>query len=348
MAEGTRMLQRRGLESEWNSSAYILAAGEIGVALDTGVMKMGDGVNVWSALPQPYDSQYLPIGGTAANADLLGGISSGGYMHTGDGVTLTQLTDSKKELFGRTFTNATTAITLEVADANTMLLITVDSQTTVRPLNIPTNASVAFPVGAWVDVCNQGLGLVKLVAAGGVTLRGAKYVFPGVSVIRLIKTSTTEWIALNVSGPNKMPRMRVYRNTGAAYGTGSFIAIGWNVVDSGQSFNPSDEFFSIDPAGLAASKRIIVNKDGEYNIVGNFFSDLATNGFLHIVYMTANNVQGTVIAGGSGSSRRHICWTGRLVAGESVGMSQYSATANNDIADSVSDKNDFVITRLGD
>lgn len=57
----TKMQQRRGTASEWASQNPILAAGEIGVATDTKVLKVGDGVTTWNALIEPFPA--IPIGG---------------------------------------------------------------------------------------------------------------------------------------------------------------------------------------------------------------------------------------------------------------------------------------------
>src|SRR5215207_4344293 len=84
MAVGTRMQQRRGLEAQWVTTNYVLAAGELGLSLDTGVIKFGDGVNGWVDLPIALDDYFLPKLGTAANADLLGGISKDGFLKAAD------------------------------------------------------------------------------------------------------------------------------------------------------------------------------------------------------------------------------------------------------------------------
>lgn len=48
-----RIFLRRGTTSEWDLANPVLGAGEPGFATDTGVLKMGDGVNTWTAL-QPF------------------------------------------------------------------------------------------------------------------------------------------------------------------------------------------------------------------------------------------------------------------------------------------------------
>jgi len=42
---------RRNTSIAWTNSNIILLAGEPGVEIDTGQMKIGDGVNLWPALP---------------------------------------------------------------------------------------------------------------------------------------------------------------------------------------------------------------------------------------------------------------------------------------------------------
>lgn len=57
----TLMQQRRGTAAEWTAVNPILAAGEIGVEIDTGIVKVGDGVTTWGNLKTPY---ILNSGGT--------------------------------------------------------------------------------------------------------------------------------------------------------------------------------------------------------------------------------------------------------------------------------------------
>jgi hypothetical protein len=52
-----RVQLRRGTESEWNSSNPALASGEIGVELDTGLFKIGNGTNDWRSLPYAAGQQ---------------------------------------------------------------------------------------------------------------------------------------------------------------------------------------------------------------------------------------------------------------------------------------------------
>ena len=48
---------RRGLSSEWESINPVLRAGEPGLAIDTLVLKFGDGVRPWNELPTPTSTE---------------------------------------------------------------------------------------------------------------------------------------------------------------------------------------------------------------------------------------------------------------------------------------------------
>jgi hypothetical protein len=65
-------------------------------------------------------------------------------------------------------------------------------------LTIPTNASVAFPVGTVITVLNKGAGVVTISGAGGVTVlsAGAVAASPTLSQYKscaLIQTSANNW-----------------------------------------------------------------------------------------------------------------------------------------------------------
>lgn len=57
----TQIQLRRGTAAEWTSANPVLAEGELGLELDTGNFKIGNGVNNWSALDYGFAS--LPAGG---------------------------------------------------------------------------------------------------------------------------------------------------------------------------------------------------------------------------------------------------------------------------------------------
>lgn len=90
--------------------------------------------------------------------------------------------------------DATTARTLGMADINAHLVFSSSSAVTVT---VPANATTAFPVGATIDIEQNGTGQVSISGAAGVTVNkpaartaatAARY-----SVVRLRKVATNTW-----------------------------------------------------------------------------------------------------------------------------------------------------------
>ena len=63
---------RRGTSTQWNASTNILAAGEMGYETDTQKIKVGDGTNLWSALPYINKGDIGPSGGPSGPSGLKG------------------------------------------------------------------------------------------------------------------------------------------------------------------------------------------------------------------------------------------------------------------------------------
>jgi hypothetical protein len=67
---------------------------------------------------------------------------------------------------------------------------------TANVLTVPTNASVAFPIGTRIDIIQTGAGQTTITASGGVTINGT----PGLktrvqwSLVTLIKRATDTWL----------------------------------------------------------------------------------------------------------------------------------------------------------
>lgn len=85
--------------------------------------------------------------------------------------------------------------TLVLGDVEKVVAFT--KNTTESKLTVPTNASVAFPVGTYIEVMQYGSGTVKIEAAGGVTLRSptgnhksrAQY-----STLSIYQYAVNEWV----------------------------------------------------------------------------------------------------------------------------------------------------------
>jgi len=387
MAVGTRMQQRRATAAVWTTSDYVLADGELGVTTDTGIIKIGNGVTPWTGLDPAFDSQYLPILGQAADSALLGGISAASFLKVVDATTaatadkvalrlndgrlkattgtasddltnkaqldtvVTSVSDGKKKLIARTVTSAAT---LALTDAYGTVLVNHSSLTAQVVVTIPLNATVAFPVGSWMEVTAIGAGGAKISGAGGVTLSGASNAFPGYGTVRLVKTATDAWFGISMNAGKRLPTMKVIKNSaGTSYANGSYTFIPYNATDTSDTYNPDNEWFSIPGTGLATARRVNILKDGEYLVQVFFNSSSATVGFTQIGMMVADNT----IAGGAyrclihglGGTTNAILRT-RFTAGQSVGASHNPAAASvTDLADGTSGiGNSMAITRLSD
>jgi len=85
---------------------------------------------------------------------------------------------------------------LVLADANTGLKM---SSAAAHSVNIPLNATQAFPTGTQIVVEQAGAGIVSITVTGGVTLQGASATNGQYSTVCLIKQDTDTWLA-TVSG----------------------------------------------------------------------------------------------------------------------------------------------------
>jgi hypothetical protein len=93
-------------------------------------------------------------------------------------------------------TNAQTdSYTLVLADAGKVVEVNKASGATIT---VPTNASVAFPVGATITVLQVGAGQITIAGAGGVTVNSAGSRLKTTqqwSAATLIKRATDTWVA---------------------------------------------------------------------------------------------------------------------------------------------------------
>lgn len=386
MAEGTRMQQRRGSAADWETSNYVLADGEIGWAEDTGIIKIGNGADGWVDLDPAFTTLYLPILGTATNSELLEGISSDGFLKPGDAstsaapdtiaqrlsdgrlkaatatadedlVNLLQLgtysTDTTIPVSRRIIGSrlVTTNFTVASSDVGKRVLINHSSTTTFVNATLPANSVDPLPVGSWVDLVTEGNGGVKLVPSGADVIRGTKYVFPGYDCVRLIRTSTVEWLAIPIGTENRInrPRMRIYCNATVNYVAGTHHGIAYQAVDTAETYNPSDEWFTIPGTGIATARRIVVNQTGEYDVRLSFAGSLATATQTRICKMTADNTPGNTLAQGAAGICINLSWRGRITAGESIGATHYapSATDTGEADNVANNRNDLRIFRIG-
>lgn len=384
MAVGTRMQQRRATAADWNTSGYVLAAGELGITTDTGIIKIGDGVNAWSALDPAFDSQYLPILGQAADSALLGGISAASFVkvadtsvtatnntyvkRTADGgvkgtdatedgelTTLSQMNAAVVESVKHNIVRTVTAdTTIALTDIGKMVMVNHSSLTTQVKVTVPKNSVTAFPIGSRVDICANGAGGVQIIPVDGtVTLRPKTTVFPNYGVLRLVKINTDTWMGIELN-QTKKPKVKLLRSSGGqAYGT-QYNFVPYNSIDASETYNPDNEWFSVPGTGLSTARRIIINKDGEYLFNLNFASTgTSAITYARIAKMTADNSTSGMKIIGVGIVQAVCCFsmTKKVTAGESFGIHHGFATGCVDTADDEAggnNPNNFMITRVGD
>jgi hypothetical protein len=205
MAVVTQIQVRRGTASQWTSTNPTLAAGEFGFETDTNKLKCGNGSTAWNSLT--YINNDGDITGVTAGTGLSGGGTSGTVtvsidtsvtadLTTAQTLTNKSLTDPKINLAfdaqtGTTYTTVLNdngqVVTMNNASANT--------------LSIPTNASVAYPVGTQINVLQIGAGqtTIQAVTSGTTTIlsTGATAAAPKLrarySMATCIKAATDTW-----------------------------------------------------------------------------------------------------------------------------------------------------------
>lgn len=383
MADGTRMQQRRGTSAQWVTSDYVLADGEIGLSTDTNTVKMGDGSTHWTDLPILFEGQFLPLHGKADDSSLLNGVDGSNYITIYNGDTAAtadkfvirtatgtakaaaaaasddlvqkaQLDSAALRLSSRT---VTAAATLALTDQSSMVFVNHSSLTAQVVITVPPNSgtgSVAFPIGAVIEVVAIGAGGAKLSPGSGVTISGATNAFPGYGSVKLVKTGTNTWIGLSQNAGKRLPTIRALNAGSNSYSAGSFYTvIPWGSVATDDStYNPDNEWFSIPVAGLPTARRIIVNKDSLCMVECNFIQSNAAQGSIVLAKMTADNSQSgaTWLTNHSAFSNSNVMVRTRFAAGESVGAwYQAPSGGSTDFADGTSSNRcDFKITRLSD
>ena len=231
-------------------------------------------------------------------------------------------------------------------------MIANSSLTVQRLVTIPTNATAPIVVGSVIDICSTNEGNLKLSPDAGVNLNGKPHIFGQFSMMRLIKTATDSWTSIPFgSRRGRTPKIRL-RRTGSAftYPTNTETAIPYDTVDTGQTFNPDNEWFAPPAGGYATERRAVVKQTGEYQIILDFVGTLTSQQMLRIVQMTASNTIGNFLALGVTFTVGQGIWTGRLTANDTVGCSHFpSGASNSDFADSASaGKNSITIVRIGD
>ena len=200
----TQIQVRRGTASQWTSSNPTLSAGEFGFETDTNKLKCGNGATAWNSLA--YINNDGDITGVTAGTGISGGGTSGTVtvsidtsvtadLTTAQTLTNKTLTDPKINLAFDAETASYTAVL-----ANNGQVVTMDNAS-ANNFSIPTNASVAFPIGTQINVLQIGAGqtTIQAVTSGTTTINstGATAAAPKLrarySAATCLKAGTDLW-----------------------------------------------------------------------------------------------------------------------------------------------------------
>jgi hypothetical protein len=207
----TQIQIRRGTAAQWTSTNPTLASGEQGFETDTGKFKIGNGSTAWTSLA------YAAGTGTVTSITAGTGLSGGAITTSGTiaiDSTVATLTGTQT-LTNKTLTTPTLddakinlAFDAETASytavlANNSQVVTMNNAS-ANTFSIPTNASVAFPIGTQITVLQIGAGqtTISAVTSGTTTIlsTGATAAAPKLRVryssATCVKAGTDLWYVL--------------------------------------------------------------------------------------------------------------------------------------------------------
>jgi hypothetical protein len=240
MAVVTQIQIRRGTASQWTSANPTLAVGEFGYESDTGKFKIGTGSTAWTSLSYQGAGTVTSItagtglsGGaittsgtiaidTATTVDVSTAQTLTNKTLTTPTLTLSTTTNSAegriawdstsdKIIMGdgsstKEFASSTLAFNAQTGTTYTFVLADKDklvtaSNASAQTYSIPTNASVAYPIGTQINIIQIGAGQVTInaVTSGTTTVSstGATSAAPKLraqfSSATCIKAATDLW-----------------------------------------------------------------------------------------------------------------------------------------------------------
>jgi hypothetical protein len=199
----TQVQVRRGTASEWTSANPTLASGEWGLETDTLKVKIGNGSTAWNSLAYQGAGSVTSItagtglsGGTITSTGTIAIDSTVATLTGTQTLTNKTLTDPKINLAFTADSGA--SYTAVLTDNGKVVTMDNGSGNTFR---LPTNASVAFPIGTQINVLQIGAGqtTIEAVTSGTTTIQstGASAAAPKLrarySAATCIKAATDLW-----------------------------------------------------------------------------------------------------------------------------------------------------------
>ena len=211
MAVVTQIQVRRGTASQWTSANPTLSAGEWGYETDTGLTKIGNGSTAWASLA--YATGSLPVGSITG---LGTGVATFLATPTSSNLAtaVTDETGTGSLVFGTNPTltsplinigvNTQTGTTYTPVLSDNGKIITLNNASAIT-VSIPTNASVAYPVGAqitfaWITGAGQPTIQAATPATTTILSTGATSTAPKLRVANstatAVKLATDSWIVM--------------------------------------------------------------------------------------------------------------------------------------------------------
>lgn len=203
MAVVTQIQIRRGTAAQWTSANPTLASGEFGYESDTGKVKLGNGSTAWNSLSYQGAGTVTSI---TAGTGLSGGtITTSGTIAIDS--TVATLTGSQT-LTNKTLTDPKINLAFDAQTGTTYTTILDDNgqivtmnNASANTLSIPTNASVAYPIGTQINVLQIGAGqtTIQAVTSGTTSIlsTGATAAAPKIraryGMATCIKAATDTW-----------------------------------------------------------------------------------------------------------------------------------------------------------